>query len=136
MGLSKRQENKDNRHSITLHSFRRHVKTTISDLGHSDYSEWFIGHSHSTHYRKPQSEKLELFRKIEPYLTYLDYSELEANGADIETKLSAKDRELQDLSKKLYGDGILKKVAATISGVRESKKIGKTFAGYFGRHKN
>jgi hypothetical protein len=27
MGLSKRQENKDNRHSITLHSFRRHVKT-------------------------------------------------------------------------------------------------------------
>jgi len=29
---------------IPLHSFRRFVKTTISDLGYSDYSEWFIGH--------------------------------------------------------------------------------------------
>jgi integrase len=116
IGLSKRQENKGNRHSITLHSFRRHVKTTISDLGHSDYSEWFIGHSHSTYYRKPQSEKLELFRKIEPYLTYLDYSELEAKGADFETKLQEKESRIQGLqdqlaglSKKLYQAGVLKK---------------------------
>ncbi len=101
IGLSKRQENKGNRHSITLHSFRRHVKTTISDLGHSDYSEWFIGHSHSTYYRKPQSEKLELFRKIEHYLTYLDYSELEAKGADIETKLSERDSEIQTLKEQM-----------------------------------
>ena len=97
LGLSKRQENKGNRHSITLHSFRRHVKTTISDLGHSDYSEWFIGHLHSTYYRKPKSEKLELFRKIEPYLTYLDYSELETKGADVETKLQEKESRIQCL---------------------------------------
>ena len=115
IGLSKRQENKGNRHSITLHSFRRHVKTTISDLGYSDYSEWFIGHSHSTYYRKPQSEKLELFCKIEPYLTYLDYSELEAKGADFETKLQEKDdritnleKQLGDISKMLLQAGILK----------------------------
>jgi hypothetical protein len=89
------------------------VKTTISDLGHSDYSEWFIGHSHSTYYRKPQSEKLELFRKIEPYLTYLDYSELEAKGADVETKLQEKESRIQglqdqlaELSKKLYKSGV------------------------------
>ncbi len=97
IGLQARQENKGNRHAITLHSFRRFVKTTISDLGHSDYSEWFIGHSHSTYYRKPQAEKLDIFRKIEPYLTYLDYHELEAKGADIETKLSEKDQEMQML---------------------------------------
>ena len=37
------------RRKITLHSFRRFVKTTISDLGYADYSEWFIGHAGSTY---------------------------------------------------------------------------------------
>jgi hypothetical protein len=36
------------RRKVTLHSFRRFVKTTISDLGYDDYSEWLIGHSGST----------------------------------------------------------------------------------------
>ena len=54
---------------ITLHSFRRYVKTTISDLGYSDYSEWFIGHSGSTYWRKKDNEKAEIFQKIERYLT-------------------------------------------------------------------
>jgi hypothetical protein len=53
------------RREIKLHSFRRFVKTTISDLGYSDYSVWFIGHSGSTYWRKKESEKAELFRKIE-----------------------------------------------------------------------
>jgi hypothetical protein len=58
------------RREITLHSFRRFVKTTIPDLGYSDFSEWFIGHSRSTYWRIKESEKAELFRKIEPYLTF------------------------------------------------------------------
>lgn len=45
------------RRKITLHSFRRHVKSVISDLGYSDYSEWYIGHSGSTYYRKNEKEK-------------------------------------------------------------------------------
>jgi hypothetical protein len=60
------------------------IKSTISE---SDYSEWFIGHNGSTYYRKTEKEKAEIFRKIEPYLTFLDYSELEAGGADVDTKL-------------------------------------------------
>jgi hypothetical protein len=38
------------RRKVTLHSFRRFVKTTISDLGYDDYSEWLIGHSGSTYW--------------------------------------------------------------------------------------
>ena len=72
---------------ITFHSFRRYVKTTISDLGYQDYSEWFISHSGSTYWRKKESEKAELFKKIEPYLTYLDYTTLERKGADVQTKV-------------------------------------------------
>ena len=45
------------RRKITLNSFRRFVKTTISDLGYSDYSEWFIGDSSSTYWRKKITKK-------------------------------------------------------------------------------
>jgi len=62
--------NNNRRREITLHSFRRFVKTTISDLGFADFSEWFIGHSGSTYWRKKESEKAELFKKIEPYLMF------------------------------------------------------------------
>ena len=48
--------NRFNHRKITLHSFRRFVKSTISDLGYSDFSEWFIGHDGSTYYRKKESE--------------------------------------------------------------------------------
>jgi hypothetical protein len=85
------------RREITLHSFRRFVKTTVSDLGYSDFSEWFIGHSGSTYWRKKESEKAELFKKIEPYLTYLNIHQLERQGADIQTKVE----ELEELNQSL-----------------------------------
>jgi hypothetical protein len=69
MGKGEKEDNNERRRQITLHSFRRFVKSTISDLGYFDYSEWFIGHSGYTYYRKKESEKIEIFRKIEP-ITY------------------------------------------------------------------
>jgi hypothetical protein len=98
MGKGSREDgNNERRREITLHSFRRFVKTTISDLGYGDYSEWFIGHSGSTYWRKKESEKAELFRKIEPYLTFLNIHQLERQGADIQTKVE----ELEDLNQSL-----------------------------------
>src|SRR5919199_1476182 len=85
------------RRQITLHSFRRFVKTTISDLGYSDFSEYFIGHPGSTYWRKKESEKAELFKKIEPYLTFLNIHQLERQGADIQTKVE----ELEELNQAL-----------------------------------
>jgi integrase len=82
------------RRKITLHSFRRFVKSTISDLGYADYSEWFIGHSGSTYWRKKDNEKAEIFKKIEPYLTFLNIPQLERQGADLQTKIE----ELQDIN--------------------------------------
>ena len=60
-------ESGDKRHIYTFHSFRRFVKTTISDLGYQDFSEFFIGHAGSTYWRKSDKEKLELFKRVEPY---------------------------------------------------------------------
>ena len=87
MGKGAREDGNERRRQITLHSFRRFVKTTISDLGYADYSEYFIGHSGSTYWRKKDSEKAEIFRKIEPYLTFLNVHQLERRGADMQTKV-------------------------------------------------
>jgi integrase len=81
------------RRKITLHSLRRFVKSTISDLGFSDYSEWYIGHEGSTYYRRSEKEKLELFKKIEPHLTFLDQTSLERKGADLESKIDTLEQE-------------------------------------------
>jgi hypothetical protein len=97
MGRGTREDGNERRRQITLHSFRRFVKTTISDLGYADYSEYFIGHSGSTYWRKKDSEKAEIFHKIEPYLTFLNVHQLERQGADIQSKVE----ELEQLNQSM-----------------------------------
>jgi integrase len=118
IGLGNREDGNEGRREITFHSFRRFVKTTISDLGYQDFSEWFIGHAGSTYWRKKDSEKAELFRKIEPYITFLDVTGLESKGADIETKTSqvmaeniSLKQQVDELYRVLYAQGIIKKEA-------------------------
>jgi integrase len=97
VGMGDREDGNQVRRKITMHSFRRFVKTTISDLGYADYSEWFIGHIGSTYWRKKDNEKAEIFQKIEPYLTFLNIPQLERQGADLETKIE----ELRDINQTL-----------------------------------
>jgi hypothetical protein len=96
-GKGEREDGNQRRRQISLHSFRRFVKTTISDLGYADFSEWFIGQSGSTYWTKKESEKAEIFRKIEPYLTFLNIPQLERQGADIQTKVE----KLEELNQSL-----------------------------------
>jgi integrase len=67
-------EHSKKRRKFTLHSFRRWVKTTISE-----------------------PEKIKLFKKIEPYLTFLDQSGLERKGAELENRLEVMERENTEL---------------------------------------
>ena len=67
MGRGEREDSNQNRRLITLHSFRRFVKTTISDFGYYDFSEYFIGHSGSTYWRKKDSREGRDIRKVESY---------------------------------------------------------------------
>ena len=46
---------------------------------------------------KRDSEKAKLFRKIEPYLTFLNVHQFERQGADIQTKVE----ELEELNQSL-----------------------------------
>jgi integrase len=81
------EDNNKNRHIITLHSFRRYVRTLISDLGFQDYAEFTLGHSNSTYWRKSTKEKYALFKKIEPHMLLLDQTAIQRKGADLQSKL-------------------------------------------------
>jgi integrase len=101
VGLDQRKEGKQRRRKITLHSLRRFVKTVISDQTNTDYSEWFLGHNKSRYYTKKEPERREIYAtKCMKYLTFLDYTTLEATGNNIEAKLSEKDKQLEALTKK------------------------------------
>ena len=44
------------RRKITLHSFRRWVKTVIATQTNTDYSEYFLGHSKSPYWTMKEPE--------------------------------------------------------------------------------
>jgi len=106
VGMDERKEEGiHKRRKITLHSFRRFVKTVISDQTNQDYSEWFLGHNKSPYYTKKEPERREIYAtKCMKYLTFLDYTTLEATGKNIEAKLSEKDREIAGLKEKYDAD--------------------------------
>jgi integrase len=53
VGMDKRKEG-ELRRKITMHSIRRFVKVTVADNVNSDYSEYILGHAHSSYYTKNQ----------------------------------------------------------------------------------
>ena len=71
--------------------------TIISDPDYAQLFCIFYKTSGSTYWRKKDSEKAEIFHKIEPYLTFLDVHQLERQGADVQTKLE----ELEELNQSL-----------------------------------
>ena len=102
MGFDERKEGMKRR-KITLHSFRRFVKTVVSDQTNQDYSERFLGHSKSPYYTKKEPGRREIYAtKCMKYLTFLDYKTLEASGKNIETRLSEKEKEIQLVTTKRF----------------------------------
>ena len=91
-----------NRRKFTFHSFRRNAYTTICDATDQAFAEYFLGHSNkSVYHTKKQSSKREIYgTKIQKYLTFLNFEQLETTGKNIEAKLEEKDRELAILREK------------------------------------
>lgn len=77
------------RHRITFRSLRRFVYTQIDSLGMNQFAEYYIGHAHSSYWERSEADKLKDFEKVEPYLTFLDFNQLEAATQDVKTKLGA-----------------------------------------------
>jgi len=60
-------------------------------------TQYFIGYSSSTYWRRKDSEKAEIFRNIKPYLTFLNVYQQQRQGADIQTKVE----ELEEIDQSL-----------------------------------
>jgi integrase len=108
VGLDERKE-KMLRRKITLHSFRRFVKTVIANHTSTDYSEWFLGHRKSPYFVQKESEKRLLYAtKCMPFLTFTNYSKLEEDASKKETEVEMlmikdanKERELELLRQRI-----------------------------------
>jgi integrase len=94
-GFSERKEGMKRR-KITLHSFRRFVKTIISDCAGKEYSEWFLGHAKSPYYVSKSEVRAAAYAdKCMKYLTFLDYATLEVAEKRVEAQLVQKDKEIE-----------------------------------------
>jgi len=71
------------------------VEILMNESGLSDIT--LLDASGSTYWRKKDSEKAEIFRKIEPYLIFLNIHQLERQGADIQSKVE----ELEQLNQSM-----------------------------------
>jgi integrase len=96
---SRKEDGVYKRRKVTFHSFRRFVKTTISNqTNKSDYSEWFLGHKKNVYYMNKAEDLERIYRdECMRYLTFLDYPTLEATGKSFEAELKAKDKQIEEL---------------------------------------
>jgi integrase len=111
---------------ITLHKFRHYVYTTIDGLGLNQYGEWYIGHSGSPYWNKPEQERIATFKQIEEYLTYVDVSAIEKKNASNTAELQAlqkKIRTLEDRDKQqtLLSSMLITVLAQSAKGVQFQK---------------
>ena len=86
------------RRKISFHLFRDYVKSTVSKHTTKDFSESLLGHAAgSTYWNIDEDETKELYLKCMKYLTFLDYETVEVVGADFESKLQERDKEINQL---------------------------------------
>jgi len=112
--------------TISFHSFRRFVKSVISDQVSQDYSEWYLGHAgRSVYYQKKEPERREIYAtKCIRYLTFLDYTSLESAGKNIEAKLEEKDKEIAYLRQRdLKREMEFEQLAAEIMEIKKAINI-------------
>jgi integrase len=129
-GFTERKDD-SNRHKVTLHSFRRFVDSTITDLAGKDYAEWFLGHSKSPYYTKKEPDRREIYAtKCMKYLTFLDYSLLEAAGHSTEARLQEKAKEIQALKEQMAK---MEESQLKITEMLEVMKIAKSSDGKVGK---
>jgi integrase len=107
-GLEERKEGMARR-KVTFHSFRRFAKTVIANQTSTDYNEWFLGHSKSPYFVQKEFDRRMLYAtKCMPFLTFVNYSQLEENAdkkqSDLESlmmKDANKDREIETLKQQV-----------------------------------
>jgi integrase/outer membrane murein-binding lipoprotein Lpp len=90
------------RRTITFHSFRRFVKTTIADQVGLSFAEYILGHKKDMgYYTKTAEGSLENYKKVMPQLTFLNFEQLETTGKNIQKQLDQSYSQISELNKKI-----------------------------------
>lgn len=96
LGLDSRRD--DARHDILLKSFRDFVR---SEIGHEakdpDYAELHIGHKQSTYVTRSKADRIKAFRRVEPYITYLNVDTIAKQAADFKSQSDKQAEEILQL---------------------------------------
>jgi hypothetical protein len=88
INFDRRKDDMPQNRTISFHSFRRFAKTTISIQAGSDFSEWILGHKKSSYYTVKPETKADIYStKCMKYLTFLEFSTIEATGRSMEAKI-------------------------------------------------
>ena len=83
------------RRTINFHSFRAFVYTTATRTKGQDFANWLLGHSNSTYWREKEETKRKDYLEIMRYLTFLDYSVLDAAVKSTEAQLKQQEKQIQ-----------------------------------------
>jgi integrase len=123
-GLDGKKES-SRRGRITFHSFRRLVKTTISNSqAGSDYSEWFLGHRKNSYYVNKPEVRAEIYAtKCMQHLTFLDFAVLKATGRNIEARVEQVEKEKQITNQKHEEEIKVMREQMTLMGSQLQKLI-------------
>lgn len=111
------------RRKITLHTFRRYVKSVTANETNTDYSEWMLGHQKSPYWTIKEKQRGEIYKiKLMPFLTFLDYNALESAGKGIISQLEQKDEEIAYLRERdLKHDVEMKELNERMAMIEKNK---------------
>ena len=124
--IARKEEGCFKRRKVSLHSFRRFVKSTISNQVGCEYSEWFLGHAtKSTYYQLKEEQRRAIYRdQLMKYFTYLDYSALEATGQNIKKQLLDLSKENQQLrEREASSTEAISKIQEQFNAMRQQQSI-------------
>jgi integrase len=87
--IANKDQKKENsrRRKITFHSFRRTVFSIMNQNIDTQYADWFLGHNHSVYWTHTEKERRDIYVKCMPYLTIIDFAELDRRQKDIQSEL-------------------------------------------------
>jgi len=90
-------KNENGKYRVHFHGFRKWFKTQVTNAQQSDFAEALMGHKSLklVYYKQSTQDRLEMYRKIEPYLTISDFSKVEKTIDELKDQVEFLSTELE-----------------------------------------
>jgi len=90
-------KNENGKYRIHFHAFRKWFKTQVTNAQQSDFAEALMGHKSLklVYYKQSTQERLNMYKKLEPYLTISDFSRVEKTIDEMKDQIESLTNELE-----------------------------------------